>query len=101
MRSASFETAGPACWSALSRSVWSWTWNFRPVSSGESTPRAYADLRAQGGHGAPAAERRDGLADILTEGDEEVVVGDPVAAGQDLAEGQFRALRRSCPHDAQ
>ena len=62
---------------------------------------SYAYAWAQVPRGTGAAERRDGLAHVLAEGDEEVVVGDPVAAGQDLPEGEFRLLRSLRRHDAQ
>lgn len=51
--------------------------------------------------GASAAERRDRLTDVLAEGDQQIVVRDPVAARQELAEGEFGFLGGPGVHDVQ
>ena len=61
----------------------------------------HADSGTETIYGASAAQRRDGLADVLAEGDQQIVVRDPVAARQELAEGEFGSLGGPGVHDVQ
>src|ERR1700730_14588443 len=51
-------------------------------------------------HGTLGAFRRQGLADVLAEGDQQIVVADPVAAGQAPPERHLRLLRIAGLHIA-